>query len=107
MRLDDVVDLGHGHTLVFMSWSPDRELNPQYDGIPDVDRFGASIEHPHAVTGQRCVGDLTFDGEVQRQVAPDRARWTVESWEPLTISPSVLCSCGDHGFIRGGQWVPA
>ena len=31
---------------------------------------------------------------------------TVE-WEPLTISPSVLCQCGDHGFIRNGKWVVA
>lgn len=36
--------------------------------------------------------------------------WKVESWEPLTLSPSLLCmrkECGTHGFIREGKWVPA
>lgn len=34
--------------------------------------------------------------------------WTLESWEPLTVSPSLLCmGCGAHGFIREGKWVPA
>ncbi len=28
--------------------------------------------------------------------------------EHLTISPSLLCrTCGNHGFIRDGKWVPA
>lgn len=29
------------------------------------------------------------------------------STDPLTISPSLLCRCGDHGFIRDGKWVAA
>ena len=33
--------------------------------------------------------------------------WTMESKEPLTLSPSFLCHCGHHGFIRGGKWVGA
>ena len=28
------------------------------------------------------------------------------SLEPLTLSPSVLCQCGAHGYIRNGQWQP-
>ena len=101
-------DIGHGHTLRYTSWCPDRELNPQYDGIPDVDRYGATIEHPHPQTGHDCGGMVTFAGEVADRLDPDRPKWTVESWEPLTISPSVLCRvCGDHGWIRAGQWVPA
>lgn len=111
------LDLGHDHTLRFTSWSPDRALNPQYDGIPDVKRYGAIIRHrpgPHPIIpvdneyfSGWCEGGVTFDGEVQRQISPNHPRWAVESWEPLTISPSVLCSCGDHGFVRNGQWVPA
>jgi len=51
---------------------------------------------------------VTFAGDVQRRVEPDRPNvWDVQSWDPLTISPSVLCSCGDHGFIREGRWVRA
>jgi hypothetical protein len=34
--------------------------------------------------------------------------WRVESLEPLTLSPSLLCTqCKTHGFIREGKWVSA
>lgn len=107
------IDLGDNHTLQFVGWNPDRDLNPQYEGIPDVERYGASIYH-QTPEGQPCEGFVTFDGEVARrlnqqlqQVKPT-PMWTVESWEPLTISPSVLClRCRDHGFIRDGKWVRA
>lgn len=34
--------------------------------------------------------------------------WEVLSLEPLTLSPSLLCTtCQHHGFIREGRWVPA
>jgi len=30
----------------------------------------------------------------------------IEQREPLTISPSILCTdCGTHGFIREGRWA--
>lgn len=34
-------------------------------------------------------------------------RWRLESLDPLTLSPSLLCRiCGTHGFIRSGRWEP-
>lgn len=34
--------------------------------------------------------------------------WTVVQREPLTLTPSILCTgCGCHGFITNGEWVPA
>jgi hypothetical protein len=31
--------------------------------------------------------------------------WTVESFDPLTLSPSLLCNvCKHHGWIRNGRW---
>ncbi|HWP59555.1 MAG TPA: DUF6527 family protein [Candidatus Acidoferrales bacterium] len=101
------LDLGENHKLRFVGWRPDRSVNPQFDGIPDVDKYGAIIEH-RKPDGTRCAGMIVFDGDVSRRIEPDRERWTVESWDPLTISPSVLCTdCGDHGFIREGKWVKA
>lgn len=102
------IDLGGGYSAVFVCWKPDRALNPQYDGVPDVERWGLIITCPHGE------GAITFDGEVQRKLEPNRPRWTVESWEPLTLSPSIQrrklpdgtgCEC--HGFIRQGRWVSA
>jgi hypothetical protein len=104
---EEWIDLGDGHAIGYARWAPDRELNPQYVGIPDVERYAAMVQHT-TPTGEPCMGGITFDGEVARRIEPDKARWTVESWEPLTVSPSLLCMvCGDHGFIRNGQWVRA
>lgn len=102
------MDLGYGHRLEFVGWHPDPKLNPQYAGA-SVDRWGASIDHPRADDPSReCHGFVTFDGPEQREHGAGRPMWTVESWDPLTLSPSVLCKlCGDHGFVRGGRWVAA
>lgn len=102
------IDLGDDHTLSFTSWHPDRELNPQYVDLPDVERVGAIVSHVNRGTGERCWSGITFDGSVTRLVFPDNARWQVASEDPLTLSPSLLCRvCGDHGFIREGRWVKA
>jgi hypothetical protein len=99
------LDLGHDHRLRWTSWAPDRDLNPQHADLPDVERFGAILWHRRG-DGHECEGSITFDGEVARQLGIE-PRWTVEAWEPLTLSPSILALCGDHGHIRGGRWVPA
>lgn len=108
-------DLGNGVRLAFVTWAPERDINPQYadaDEWPDTDRYGASIYFPDG-----CGGAITFEGPVSlkhNEAARAAGRreqplWTVESWDPLTISPSVLdhgsngCS-GHHGYIRNGRW---
>jgi hypothetical protein len=104
---DQPYDFGHGVTGYFVGWAPDLELNPQYDGIPDEPRYGVILNHPTPAGGP-CSSCAVFDGETVRRLEPNRPVWTVQSWEPLTISPSVLCrACGHHGFIRDGKWVPA
>jgi len=74
------------------------------------DRFvGLYHRHAGADDGEPCMGSIYFDVEWVRSSAAfsNYAKWTVESWEPLTVSPSLLCSCGHHGFIRGGKWITA
>jgi hypothetical protein len=93
----------------FYVWKPDRELNPQYEGIPDLDPAGVIIDHPRLDNGEPCSGAVNFYSEAHKEISfgNKRITWTVESLDPLTISPSVLCrGCGDHGFIRDGRWVP-
>lgn len=59
--------------------------------------------HINRKTNTPCMGSLAFDVP-ERQQNP--TRWTVECYDPLTLSPSLLCGiCGDHGFIRNGEWV--
>jgi hypothetical protein len=102
----DPLDLGHGHIATWTSWAPDRELNPQYAHLPDVERYGLLIKHS-TPDGSPCMGSVVFASETAEAISPGKATWDVESWVPLTLSPSVLCSCGDHGWIRDGRWVLA
>ena len=99
------IDLGLGYSYTWISWAPDRKLNPQYDGIPDVEHYGAII---HCPCPQNLDGFVLFESDVARRIEPGRPMWKVESWEPLTLSPSILRrECGCHGFIRNGKWVVA
>lgn len=101
----ETVDLGNGYELRYLKWAPDRKLNPQYEELPDVDRFAASLACPHGE-----VGVVTFDGPVQRQLYgkdnPNRPLWSVTNEDPLTLEPSIQTPCC-HGYIRDGEWVPA
>lgn len=88
------LDLGHGVTLTFTAWG-------------DHERVGYLLDH-RKPDGSRCEGGGLFDLPGVREAFPDRAVWTVESWEPLTLSPSLQCTaCSHHGFVRQGFWVPA
>ena len=86
-------DLGDDHACKFYSYK-----DP--DGVV-WERVGVLVRH-ETPSGKDCMGSVIFEG------APSTikgARWSVESYDPLTVSPSLLCSCGDHGFIRDGRWV--
>lgn len=111
------LDLGHEHYLRFFGWHPDDlPGNRERFGVPlpNVPRAGATIRH-RARDGSWCLSAIHFDLPETRRWWPDSHRWQVSSWEPLTLSPSILCKapladgteCNDHGFIRGGQWVSA
>lgn len=106
--LDDIayIDLGHDVRYSFASWHPNRELNPHTRHLPDVDRYQLLLEHQCG--DRRVANGCTLDSDVSRELEPTRPRWTVVSWEPLTLDPSILClSCKLHGWIREGRWVPA
>ena len=64
------------------------------------------------LAGKLCAGIAYFDiPEAAQPAAGSKApgRWHVESWDPLTLSPSLWCDpsgrkCASHGFIRDGRW---
>lgn len=63
------------------------------------------IEEHDSPTG-RCSGYVRF--RIPQNATEGRPSWVVEKEDPLTLSPSVLCTtCGHHGYIREGKWVPA
>lgn len=101
MNPGDTMDFGSGYSGRWIGWHPDRDLNPQYKGIPDLERSVLLLMCPHG-DGGVPVHPPKYN-HVFRQDS-----WTVESLEPLTLSPSILrLECGCHGFIREGKWVPA
>lgn len=65
--------------------------------------------HRHPKTNKWCGGFVPFNVETAFLTAHSD-KWEVESYDPLTLSPSIVCTmpnCGHHGFIRNGRWVPA
>jgi hypothetical protein len=110
--MKDWIPIGDDHAISYYGWAPDRDLNPQYADWPDAPKAGCHVAHVlrpddgQAWCRERgyCMGAIMFEG----QLPPgDGSYWQVQSWEPLTVSPSLLCHCGDHGFIREGRWVRA
>lgn len=97
---DRNIDLGSGVRMRYWEWH----------GHPD-ERGGAFIAHRHP-DGKPCVGSITFDVPVSNGKNEPHPRWRVQSWEPLTLSPSIHMDpakggCGLHGFIREGRWIGA
>jgi hypothetical protein len=78
-------DLGHGV----------RARVRYFDGEIDA------LEYEHS-----CLGCLREDA-IPLQPTWSNG-WNVQSLEPITLSPSLLCTrCKLHGFVREGKWVPA
>lgn len=82
-------DLGHGCAFKFYG-PPDSPAGIWF-------RFPSSDPDWPYHTGR-----VPFSGE--------GPTWTVESLDPLTVSPSILSDRGGgdsvHGHIRDGRWVP-
>lgn len=73
--------------------------------------FGTAVvgvmEAHRTADGEWCNSALVpFD--THPQAGDGRTCWHVESQDPLTLTPSIVCRrCGEHGWIRNGAWVPA
>lgn len=91
------LDLGDGHWLTFVDYKGDPRAGARQPHLTDKTETGM------------CEGWITFEGSAWAAEFDNRIpTWKVECWEPLTLSPSLLCrGCGDHGFIRAGKWVRA
>lgn len=78
--------------------------------VEDVDgstRPAGWLEYHRDPTGEWCGGFLSRLGS-RIQVEDGRPAWMVVLEEPLTLTPSVLCTtCGSHGWVVEGRWVPA
>lgn len=85
---DGAIDIGHD-TWIVRSYYED-----EWVGLIEFHRHGSDWSG----------GYIPFNGA--STTAGDQ--WNVESWDPLTLSPSIACrNCDHHGFIRNGEWIPA
>lgn len=76
--------------------------------VKSVDREGnwiAITEWHKNPQGNLCGGWVPFNVESE-YINASTPKWEVISRDPLTLSPSLLCNCGNHGFIRNGRWEP-
>jgi len=84
---------------------------PQWVDAGHGVQFWVWAEHGYLYYKHDCpvLGDnpsaIAFDVPMNDYVPAD-SKWQVESLDPVTISPSLLCPCGHHGFIRNGRWEP-
>lgn len=90
-------DLGHD-----MWWTKVMDADGNWIGI---------LEWHECIASQNHTDSGLSAGGVNFENAPESvrgARWHKSSDDPLTITPSILCrTCGLHGFITKGRWVPA
>jgi hypothetical protein len=94
-----ILDLGSGHKAKFYT----------SDKSGDV-AVGLLILHPKGPIHNgayedipECMGGITFNiPEAANLTGP---KWDLVSLDPIHVEPSVLCDCGDHGWIRNGKWV--
>lgn len=87
---DQLRPLGHDHYYQLVT-------SPKGDSY-----VGAVVSHKLA-DDSTCEGAIWWD----ERHSPRGEMWTLNSLDPLNVSPSLLCHCGDHGFIQHGKWVPA
>lgn len=88
-------DIGHGHRIQIT----------QPDSVTGIRHF--VDEHKRPDNGKGCSGAGRIIDPGQAVPDGDHAYWTLESENPLTLSPSLHCTaCNDHGFVQSGQWVP-
>lgn len=75
--------------------------------IADGVKYGIHYRHPADTDTGWCESGIFFDIPANQFLPRDRV-WQVESYDPLTVSPSLRCNaCGHHGHVRNGRWEPA
>lgn len=108
-RERDRIPIGSGCSISYYSWAPDDlpENRKRYGTpLPNVPRAGLIFYHPRADgKPEQCIGSVQFDLLETKPLSLSGAKWQVQSWDPLTLTPSILCrECGAHGYITNGQW---
>src|SRR6266853_664972 len=89
------LDLGDGH---YLDWTT-------YKGS----RCGGIITHTLGKSENGlCSGSFWIDERFKHDTGGHGSVWQLTGPDSSpTLSPSFLCHCGDHGWVRDGKWVRA
>ena len=89
------LDLGDGH---WIDWT-------SYHG----QRCGGIITHTTTKNeAGLCSGSFWTDSRYHIDCGKQGPVWKMAGTdEKPTFTPSFLCACGDHGFVRDGKWIRA
>lgn len=90
------VDIGYGHALIV-----ERDEAGLVTKVTDYH----TCHYPADDSKGREAWSQLGGAEVYGRA--DGKDWDLIQHNPVTLAPSLLCGCGDHGFIRDGKWVLA
>jgi len=100
--------LAHGGTDIGL----DHFIRKYTNGISRKGtEIGLNIFHKAPHTDLWHAGSVLYDVEAAQKHRHTKADgsltavWQLLSRDPLTLQPSILCDCGDHGFITHGRWI--
>lgn len=79
----------------------DHAIQFHATSVTDTERGGALFIHRDKRNPEKwCIGGFQWRGAT----GPN---WTLVSMEPFHVEPSIHCfTCGEHGWIRDGKWIP-
>lgn len=110
--MSESIEIGHGFNVRFFTEENAKPLlGRESTGLIICGPAAPQCKHRGIALGadteKNCGGGISFTNSVIAK-KEGRPMWQVKSWEPLTITPSIVCACGgQHGFITNGQYVPA
>lgn len=91
---DNAIYIGEGHRILYADYKGE---------VAGINEYHLKADSTW------CSGWIVFKGSAwDKEFSTPITNWDVVQREPLTLSPSILChTCGSHGYIRDGRWVPA
>jgi hypothetical protein len=110
------LDLGDGHYLDWTTYEGERcggiishtKDQALYESQMAKLKESGNYDEEVAEFYRLCQGAITIKGSTSAIKHARQAVWEMTgTFEQPTFSPSFLCHCGDHGFVREGKWVRA
>ncbi len=103
MSLGLVIDLGNGFTMEWFSeYNTDWPTGAIICGPAGPNCKNKGVGMPK---DNQCGGAIHLNNS-ELAKREGRPMWQIITKDPLSVSPSIECACGDqHGHVIHGKWV--